>query len=234
MNFLCTPATSTRRTQPRLALLVVVALLQAAAVFPAQASKLMALKGQVLVERKQETVNLSVGSVVLEADTLVVAPDGEALLRFKDGALMVLRSDSRVTFDKLVQAGAFKKRKKTLRVLKGTVRYVSGKLTHQVPVAFETNSVSIGIRGTDIEIAVADEGLAGNPAGTYLKVNTGQAVLVGLDGTQVEVEPGQVAFGSEPELTPRGGSGVRRPAARRIEGASTGLFKAGSLDSLLR
>ena len=145
-----------------------------------------------------------------------------------------MRSDSRVTFDQLIQKGELKKRKKTLRILKGGMRYVSGKATRKSQVAFVTDTVSIGIRGTDIEIAVATDNLSGNPAGTYLKVNTGQAVLVAQDGTQVEVDPGQVAFGTEPELTPRGAGGVRRPAARRVESALPGLFKAGGLDRLLR
>ena len=193
----------------------------------------MAFKGILHIERHQQLVRVAVGSVLREADTLVVEPDGEALVRFRDGANMILRSDSRVTFDQLVQVGAPKKRKKTLKLLRGGMRYVSGK-ARQSQVAFVTQTATIGIRGTDIEIAVAEDSLAGNPSGTYLKVNTGQALLVGQDGTQVDVDPGQVAVGSEPELTPRGAGGVRRPAARRIEGASNAIFKAGALDSLLR
>lgn len=201
---------------------------------PAHASKVLAVRGLVQIERNQQLVPVVVGSVMRESDTLVVEPDGEALVRFRDGANMVLRSNSRVSFDELVQAGDQKKRKKSLKILRGGIRYVSGKVSRQSKVAFATPNVSIGIRGTDIEIAVAEDSVAGNPPGTYLKVNTGQAVLVGQDGTQIEVDPGQVAFGTEPELTPRGAGGARRPAARRIEGASSSIFKAGALDRLLR
>ena len=201
---------------------------------PVYASKLMAFKGVLHILRHEQLIPAAVGSVLRESDTLVVEPDGEALVRFRDGANMVLRSDSQVTFDQLVQVGAQKKRKKTLKILKGGMRYVSGKAARQSTAFFLTQTATIGIRGTDIEIAVAEDSLAGNPSGTYLKVNTGQAVLVGQDGTQVDVDPGQVAFGSEPELTPRGIGVARRPAARRIESASNGIFKSGALDSLLR
>lgn len=209
-------------------------LLALSSLLPAHAGKLMAFSGVVQIERNQQLLPVVVGSVLREADTLVLEPDAEALVRFRDGANMVLRSNSRVTFDELVQVGAQNKRKKSLKILKGGIRYVSGKVARQSKVAFVTQNVSIGIRGTDIEIAVAEDSVSGNPPGTYLKVNTGQAVLVGQDGTQVEVDPGQVAFGSEPELTPRGAGGVRRPAARRLEGASSAIFKAGALDRLLR
>ena len=209
-------------------------LLALSILLPAQASKLMAFSGVVQIERNQQLVPVVVGSVLREADTLILEPDAEALVRFRDGANMVLRSNSRVTFDALVQVGAQNKRKKSLKILKGGIRYVSGKISRQSKVAFVTQNVSIGIRGTDIEIAVAEDSLSGNPPGTYLKVNTGQAVLVAQDGTQVEVDPGQIAFGTEPELTPRGAGGVRRPAARRVDGASSGIFKAGALDRLLR
>ena len=209
-------------------------LLALSTLLPVHASKLVAFSGVVQIERNQQLLPVAVGSVFRESDTLVLEPDAEALVRFRDGANMVLRSNSRVTFDALVQVGAQNKRKKSLRILKGGIRYVSGKIARQSKVAFVTQNVSIGIRGTDIEIAVAEDSVAGNPPGTYLKVNAGQAVLVAQDGTQVEVDPGQVAFGTEPELTPRGAGGVRRPAARRVEGASSSIFKAGALDRLLR
>ncbi|MBC7610302.1 MAG: FecR domain-containing protein [Polaromonas sp.] len=222
-----------RRSSIRIGHLAIGSLWVLSTLLPAQASTLLAAKGQVQIERNQKIVLASIGSVLREADTLMVEPDGEALVQFRDGAKILLRSNSRVNFEQLVQAGEFKNRKKTLKILKGGMRYVSAKVARQSNVVFVTRNVSVGIRGTDIEIVVAEDSQAGNPPGTYLKVNTGQAVLVGQDGTRVEVEPGQVAFGSEPELTPRGAVGVRRPAARRIESASPGVFRSGALDSLL-
>ena len=100
-----------RRSPIHISLLAAGCLLALLALLPAQASTVMVFKGILHIERNQKVVPVAVGSVLRESDTLVVEPDGEALLRFRDGANMVLRSDSRVTFEQLVQKGDLKKRK---------------------------------------------------------------------------------------------------------------------------
>ena len=210
------------------------ALLGVAAAFPAQATQFFAMKGQVQLQRVQTVSTAVVGMQLEEADVIVVPPEAEALVHFDDGAQMVVRGDSQVSFTRLSLTGPPTQRQKTLRLLKGSMRYLSSKSTPANRVSFESKSVVIGIRGTDIEIAVIDDGLDGNPAGTYLKVNTGQAVLSGPDGTQVALESGQVGFGAESELAARGLNGARRPAVRRADGALLGIFKSGALDNLLR
>ena len=97
-------------------------------------------------------------------------------------------------------------------------------------MAFETLSAIVGIRGTDIEIAVSDAPVEDNPAGTYLKLNTGQAVL---DGAEVKLSPGQVAFGAEPQPTAKGIRAIARPSAARMEVTPLSVFKLAQLDSLL-
>ncbi len=157
------------------------------------------------------------------------------LVRFDDGARMVLRAGSQFEVKELKLKGPAAARQKTLRILKGGLRYLSGWSTAKNKVAFETNTATIGIRGTDIEIVIAADPVnASDPAGTYLKVNTGAATIAAVDGTEVAVDPGQVALGSEPELVPRGLSARKRPAARKVEGDVSGLFKSGLLDKLLK
>ena len=70
----------------------------------------------------------------------------------------------------------------------------------------------MGIRGTDVEIALAEAATGGN-TGTYLKVNEGAAILAALDGSTVAVEPGQVAFGA-PDTPGQGGTRSLRPLGR--------------------
>ena len=120
-----------------------------------------------------------------------------------------------------------------MRILKGGLRYISGKATVRDKVLFETSTGEIGIRGTDIEIAVADEPRQEVAAGTYLKVNKGAATLTAADGTTVDVDSGEVAFGGEPELVPKGASGIRRPAARKVK-PPIGVFQAGMFDRLMQ
>ena len=216
-------------------LLVAVALFFAAASFSsiALAANILAVNGQAQLISAQHPTPVVVGMLVKESDALLLLPNAEVLVQFDDGAKMVVRGDSQVVFRKLVEHGPTDTRQKTLQIIKGGLRYLSGVLTLRRKVAFETASATVGIRGTDIEIAVSDTPVEGNPAGTYLKVNTGQAVLAGLDGAEVELAPGQVAFGAEPQPTAKGTRAITRPSAARMEMIPLSVFKSAQLDSLL-
>ena len=216
-------------------LLVAVALFFAAASFSsiALAANILAVNGQAQLISAQPPTLVVVGMLVKESDALLLSPNAEVLVQFDDGAKMVVRGDSQVLFRKLVENGLLDARQKTLQIIKGGLRYLSGALTIRKRVAFETLSATVGIRGTDIEIAVSDAPVEGNPAGTYLKVNTGQAVLAGLDGAEVELAPGQVAFGAEPQPTAKGIRAIARPSAARMEVTPLSVFKLAQLDGLL-
>lgn len=197
------------------------------------AANILAVNGQAQLISSQPPAPVTVGMLVKESDALLLSASAEVLVQFDDGAKMVVRGDSQVLFRRLVEQGPTDTRQKTLQIIKGGLRYLSGVLTLQRKVAFETASATVGIRGTDIEIAVSDAPVEGNPAGTYLKVNTGQAVLAGLDGAEVELAPGQVAFGAEPQPTTKGTRAIARPSAARMEMIPQSVFKSAQLDSLL-
>jgi hypothetical protein len=216
------------QVQALLALLLVVA-----APGMAHAARIVILHGEVHLERNDRDIAPAPGMSLSEGDTLRSEPDAELLVRFEDGARLILRPGSKVRLGKLRERGAMTKRQKTLHVVRGGLRYVSGTGPARHQVAFETETATIGIRGTDIEISIADDSVAGNPAGTYLQVNGGAATLRALDGTTLGVEPGEQAFGGEPELTPKDGSTTRRPAGRKITGALS-LFRKSGLDAMLR
>jgi len=57
--------------------------------------------------------------------------------------------------------------------------------------------------------------------------------LQALDGTVLDVERGEQAFGGEPDLTPKGEGGVKRPAGRKLQGLA-GIFKKSGLDALMK
>lgn len=200
------------------------------------AAVVLASSGQVRVEHQGFTVSIIQGQSVGEGDELRVAADAELVVRFDDGARLAVRPNSRVFLKRLSLGGTPESRHKTLRIIKGGIRYISGESLHKDPVAFETRTASIGIRGTDVEIAVTDDAASGSAPGTYPKVNTGRAVLAGLDGTELELAPGELAFGAEPERMTRGVDigAARQPSARRVEGVPSGVFKSGELDHLLR
>lgn len=213
-------------------LTAILALLPAA---DALAARVTALNGLVQILRGERLLPAVVGSRLRVGDEFVTeGADSEALVRFDDGARMALRSDSRLQVAALKLKGPSEARQKTLKIIKGGLRYISGRRTAKSTIAFQTPTATIGIRGTDIEIAVSEDPVNNDPAGTYLKVNSGIANMEATDGTQVDVDAGQIAFGGLPEVVPRGPGGTRRPAARKVEAAVGGLFKTGALDRLLK
>ena len=227
-------ATPVRLSLARL-LAVAVAFTLALALAPqAQAARIMFLNGQVQIQRGDKLLNAVVGSRLRQGDEFISDANSEALVRFDDGARLALRAESRLEITALKLKGAPAYRQKTIKIVKGGLRYISGRATAKNNVSFVTNTATIGIRGTDIEIAISEDAINTDPAGTYLKVNTGIATLAAADGTQVDVDAGQIAFGGLPELVPRGPGGVRRPAARKIVESVGGLFKTGQLDRLMK
>jgi FecR protein len=210
----------------------------------AQAASLRMVNGNVQVVRDgsvlpaTKSMRLKKGDV-LQSDPASpdagsgVAAGGEALVRFDDGARLALRNGSSFEIQELQLKGPAATREKIINVIKGSLRYISGIATVRQKVTFTTSTATIGIRGTDIEIVVSEEAVQDNNPGTYLKVNTGAAVLTAPDGAAVDVAPGEVAYGGEPELNTRGVGGVRRAAARKVQAAGAGLFKSSSLDRLM-
>ena len=229
MNPAATPA-----SLPRTFVLAVALALACALAPDAQAARIMFLNGQIQIQRGDKLLRAVAGSRLRQGDAFISDANSEALVRFDDGARLALRAESRLEINALKLKGAPAYRQKTIKIIKGGLRYISGRATAKNNVSFVTNTATIGIRGTDIEIAISEDAINTDPAGTYLKVNAGIATLAAVDGTQVDVDAGQIAFGGLPELVPRGAGGVRRPAARKIVEPVGGLFKTGQLDRLMK
>jgi OmpA-OmpF porin, OOP family len=221
---------------PRLAstrsLLCIAALLSLVAL-QAHAARIGFVQGKVTIIRGEKTIPAVTGSRLQEGDELSSEADAQAFFKFDDGARAVIRADSQMIVKELKLKGPAATRQKTIRLAKGSLRYISGKATLRQKVAFETSTATIGIRGTDIEIVVTEEPVNDNNPGTFLKVNTGAATLAAPDGTSVDVAAGEVVYGGEPELSARGAGGKRRASARAVQ-AVGGLFKASSLDRFMK
>jgi hypothetical protein len=199
----------------------------------ARAGSVVESRGEVSVERGQQVVPLRAGTALENGDKLITGPGAEVLVRLEDDARMLVRPDSRLELRQLPRKDE-SQRQQIITVIKGGLRYLSGILTVRRQVSFTSANATIGIRGTDIEIALDEAGASAKPPGTYLKVNHGIAVLAGLDGSEVELSEGQVALALEAELSRAGVRSVRRPSAIRMEAAPAHLFQRGSMDSLLR
>jgi len=209
-------------------------LLLSAFLVSAHAASFRAVVGDVRIQRGDQFINAVVGTRLREGDEVLTDGAGEAVVSFEDGARMAVRADSVVTITELKLKGVPEKRRKSIKTVKGSLRYISGRYGKRQYIAFQTNTATIGVRGTDIEIVVVEEPVGEDLAGTYLKVNRGAATLQALDGTRVDVDPGEVAFGGEPDLMPRGPGGVKRPAGRKLQSPGALNFRAGQLDNLMK
>jgi hypothetical protein len=213
------------------------AFVSAALVLPAQAAKVTHVSGAVQLERDGAMQGVQVGLNLQQGDRLISASDGQTLIRFDDGAQMVLRADSDFQVQELPDLRANRKqerRAKALKLVKGGLRYISGGKRKRYKVGFETPTVSVGIRGTDIELQVMEQVVQDINPGTFLKVNSGAAELTTAEGSRVAVFAGDIAWGGEPELAARGGR-APRPAARLVRlDAGAEVFKGSSLERLLR
>lgn len=199
----------------------------------AMADQIVSVKGQPVVLRGAQPLSAVAGMVIEDGDELVSLPSEELLVSFEDGARLAIRPSSRVWIRALSgRRGASKVR--TLRVSLGRARFVSARNRAQDATGFETPSATIGIRGTDIEIVVEENLGQSGIDGTYLIVNEGVAQLRGADGSQVEVQPGQVAFGARVDLTPRTGRTRTLPAARLLAPAEFPSVAPGAMDEQLR
>jgi hypothetical protein len=196
-----------------------------------RAGSVVEARGQAWVERASQVVPLRPGTPLEEGDKLNTGPGAEVLLRFQDDARMLVRGDSRLELRELLRKDEL--RKQIINIVKGALRYVSSVATPRQQVNFTSAQATIGIRGTDIEIAL-EEAVAAYPAATYLKVNRGVGVLTGLDGAEVELTEGQVALALEAELFRAGVRSIRRPSAMRLQTAPAHLFQPGTMDSLMR
>jgi hypothetical protein len=200
------------------------------------AAQLLKMQGVVQVVRGGQVLSSFEGQRLQQGDVIETSADSETLIRFDDGARLVVRSESNLVLNQLRLQGPVTARQKTVEIIKGALRYVSAKATVRRKVTFITSTSTIGIRGTDIEILVAQEVLQDNNPGTYLKVNSGIAQITASDGAAEVVNPGEVAYGGEPELQLRGGS-ARRPSVRKVLVQADGLgraFRSSALDALLK
>ena len=159
-----------------------------------------------MVERLQGTANvvgasgqkaLAANSEVFQGDQINTAAEAELLLRMTDGTVIAMRPNSNL----IVSEYHFDKNDSNndnvfIRLLKGGLRTVTGAIGKKNPqkVHFTTPTATVGIRGTDFELAVVDENKKEAEAGTYNKVFEGTTYIENSQGKRVDVNANQAAF----------------------------------------
>ena len=210
-----------------LALFALVLLLAGTA---ADAGILQRLRGKASVQRGAVLLPATEGMALHDDDEVLTEEQAEILLQFDDGSRVAMRATTHLKLHELPGPAYPERRAIKARIMKGAIRYVSGRTTLSPNVRVYTPTSTIGVRGTDIDVTHVETS-ATIDAGTYLRVNSGEAEMTARD-TSLTLSAGEVAVGAAPGLTAR--SIVRAPWARKLAVPPEGVFQRGAVDDLLR
>ena len=121
---------------------------------PAAAGRIDRLAGTAVILRAGAQVPLKAGDTVLETDVLRTGPDGRIGVTLKDDTRLSLGPASEVRIEKFLYAPSEGKIGLALRVVRGLVAYVSGRIAKIAPdaVRLETPAAIVGVRGTTLVI----------------------------------------------------------------------------------
>lgn len=117
-------------------------------------------KGQVVIERSGQRLPATVGDRVHNADKLITGADGAVGITLRDNTRLSAGPNSVLSLDKFAFDSTTHAGELDASVKKGTLSVISGKLAAASPdtVRFRTPSATLGVRGTDFVIEVADRG----------------------------------------------------------------------------
>ena len=178
---------------------------------------------------------LRTGDEVRQGDTVSTGANSSAVLKFDDGQVAALTSNSRMTitsyrYDPATEAGNV-----FLSLVGGGMRAITGLIGRRTPtqVAYRASTATIGIRGTDCVVVTdgasivltVSEGTCTLqlPGKELIVIPAGQGVLVRPDGTVVRGTIAQVLSQLSPALLAlvNGTNGVN------VAGANPGVPRQG-------
>ena len=144
------------------------------------------LNGTAQVQRGTAPAHaLRLGDEVNQGDTISTGANSSIVLKFDDGHVAALTSNSRMTINAYEYDPQSQKGNVLLSLISGGMRTITGLIGHNSPerVAYRAANATIGIRGTDISI-VTDLGTV------VVTVNDGE-ISFKLDDCTITVPTGQ-------------------------------------------
>jgi hypothetical protein len=107
-------------------------------------------KGAASIVRQERVVPAAGGLKIFKGDTVKTGPDGSLGIIFEDDTLLSLGPNSEVVLNEYIFAPAQGNMSIVIRMIKGTVAYLSGIIAKLSPqsVKFETPTATLGVRGT--------------------------------------------------------------------------------------
>jgi len=135
------------------------------------------------------------GETLRAGETVTTENGAEVLIKMKDDSIVTLRQNTQV------KIAEFRYEDKPtdgvlVNLFKGSLRAVTGLVGKARPgnVKFSTSTATVGIRGTDFEVAILEQDEGSNRAGTYNYVYDGQTNIQVASGQNVNVAPEQTGL----------------------------------------
>lgn len=191
-----------------------------------EAGSIERVSGNVIVTAGGATRVARQGERLNVGEILATEAGAEALVRFRDESTLALRPLSQVTVADL----RYQEKDDDLfaiNLLKGALRSVSGLLAKRRPtgVLFRTPTATVGIRGTDFEIAIVPEGER-DRAGVYNYVHDGRTNIALAGGQNLDVDPELTGFAPD---NPQPGEAVLQLLRER-----PAFLRGGGFDAMLQ
>jgi len=113
-------------------------------------------QGSSVVRRGAETLPIHEGMHLLVNDVLQTSADGRLGVMFQDGTRISVGPGTEVTIDRFVYEPADGNFALLLRLARGVLTYVSGKIAHFSPesVSVQTPVGVVGLRGTHFAVSI--------------------------------------------------------------------------------
>lgn len=115
------------------------------------------LAGTVTAERSGQSRSLGAGDPIFESDVLRTGADGQLGLTLRDETRLSLGPNTEIALATFAYAPADQRFGLVVRVVRGLLEYISGRLGKLAPesIRIETPSSIIGVRGTHLLIGAA-------------------------------------------------------------------------------
>ena len=160
--------------------------------------------GEILRENQSDKLLAELALDIFSNDDIRTG-NGRIAIQFIDDSVIRLTEHSKVVIDKFIFDSNPEKSELALNFIKGTGRFVTGKLKRikKENIKIRTNSATIGIRGTDFTVSVDETGrsmviLLPNPDGTA----SGEITVSTFAGTVVMNQPFQATMVTVAESAP--------------------------------
>ncbi|MCX7157337.1 MAG: FecR domain-containing protein [Rhodocyclales bacterium] len=211
----------------------------------ATAGQVTHLSGTLSAKRADGTSKLlAVKSEIAEGDTLATEVDTYARVKFADGGEVVLRPGTQLKIESYAYNAAKPESDSVIMsMFKGGLRAVTGLVgkRNREKVSFQTETATIGIRGTHFGALLCQNDCGGVPTtggtpppnGLHVDVTSGAIVMSNAAGT-IQINAGQFGFVANANtppvpVPPQQGIQVTMPSSiAQNKGSGKGIGKSGT------